>query len=524
MFGGLPGFVGDRVTVPRRLGSYKGVTFDGFAQSVGPRLRAGLVAAYGPEVGAEAAATALAYAWENRSRVLEMANPAGYLYRVGQTAARRSRRPQGYLPVPETHDLPDFEPRLLPALEALTEHQRIAVVLVHGLGWSQVETAELLDVDPSTVRTHISRAIQSSALPWRSNPVSELDVIEQLARYGRWVEESTGLNLRATAREGARQNGHAPVVEILDVHTRRGRSPDRWSPTRVAGFAAALVVVALTGWILLRAESAPDQGIAAEATEDPRGPLFVLPARSDQISLANGHIALAPEKAPFRQMMVIGTVSDGGYSDLVTILVGQRILDAEGEPVELTSGPGELAEGFSTVVARKQGVDWISVIAGPDRAAEVIEVIEGLEVDDDGSVDADPGVGRRVIENAYLTDASRATYTYYEVKIDGFDQPVVIETATSPTPLVGGASLVIGEGMMTPAAGLPGWEASRDDPEGQWNGLAWQATPNRMIAVSGHVPRPELRAIAQSLEIVDEANWSQALPNHTVAEPRPHGG
>lgn len=136
------------------------MTFDSFARTVGPRLRAGLVAAFGPDVGQDAAAGALAYGWEHWDRLSTMKNPAGYLFRVGQTEARRSFRKQGFLPAPESHELASFEPGLLPALEALTELQRTAVVLVHGFGWSQVEAAELMDVSTSTLRTHISRALQ----------------------------------------------------------------------------------------------------------------------------------------------------------------------------------------------------------------------------------------------------------------------------------------------------------------------------------------------------------------------------
>ena len=47
----------------------------------------------------------------------------------------------------------------MPALEALTEPQRVGVVLVHALGWTLREAAELLDVDISTLRTHITRAM-----------------------------------------------------------------------------------------------------------------------------------------------------------------------------------------------------------------------------------------------------------------------------------------------------------------------------------------------------------------------------
>ncbi len=102
------------------------MTFDSFAREVSPRLRAGLVAAYGTDVGVDATADALAYAWENWDRVKVMASPAAYLFRVGQTSARRSRRKPGHLPVPTAIELPDFEPRLLPSLELLSESQRTA--------------------------------------------------------------------------------------------------------------------------------------------------------------------------------------------------------------------------------------------------------------------------------------------------------------------------------------------------------------------------------------------------------------
>lgn len=68
------------------------VSFESFAVRNGPRVRAGLVAGYGPQVGLDAAAEPLAYGWEHWDRVEAMHNPAGYLYRVGQTAARKALR------------------------------------------------------------------------------------------------------------------------------------------------------------------------------------------------------------------------------------------------------------------------------------------------------------------------------------------------------------------------------------------------------------------------------------------------
>jgi DNA-directed RNA polymerase specialized sigma24 family protein len=140
-----------------------GVTFEEFAQTAGRRLRAGLIAAYGVQAGLESTAEALAYGWEHWDRLSRMSNPAGYLYRVGQTAARRERRPQCFLPVPPPIEPAPFEPQLIPALERLTEHQRVVVVLTCAYGWHQSEVAELLDISCSSVRTHQSRALAKLA-------------------------------------------------------------------------------------------------------------------------------------------------------------------------------------------------------------------------------------------------------------------------------------------------------------------------------------------------------------------------
>lgn len=118
----------------------------------------------GPEVAADAVAEALTWAWEHWDRVAAMDNPEGYLYRMAQRQAwrqaeRSSRHP--LLPRPEPDRLPDVEPGLLPALEALTEMQRTVVWLVEAQGWGLTEAARLLDLSVSTVRNHLARALAS---------------------------------------------------------------------------------------------------------------------------------------------------------------------------------------------------------------------------------------------------------------------------------------------------------------------------------------------------------------------------
>jgi DNA-directed RNA polymerase specialized sigma24 family protein len=132
-------------------------SFDHFVSRVEPRLRLALVALYGPDQGRDATAEALAYAWEHWPRLSGMGNPTGYLYRVGQSRGRRRKEPVLFV-TPE-HLEPSIEPQLPSALRALTEHQRVAVVLVHGYGWRVAEVAELIGVKPTTVQNHLARGL-----------------------------------------------------------------------------------------------------------------------------------------------------------------------------------------------------------------------------------------------------------------------------------------------------------------------------------------------------------------------------
>ena len=58
------------------------------------------------------------------------------------------------------HPEPWFEPSLAPALEKLTERQRVAVILVHGFGWTMREVAECTDVRVTSVQNHLERGMQ----------------------------------------------------------------------------------------------------------------------------------------------------------------------------------------------------------------------------------------------------------------------------------------------------------------------------------------------------------------------------
>lgn len=131
--------------------------FCDFVRSTEPRLHRALVAQLGWDRGREATSEALAYAWERWDRISTMANPAGYLFRVGKSRVRRPK--SRALFVREEHEAPWFEPALGRYLAELPERQRVAVVLVHGYGWSSREVAEVTGIKATTVQTHLERGL-----------------------------------------------------------------------------------------------------------------------------------------------------------------------------------------------------------------------------------------------------------------------------------------------------------------------------------------------------------------------------
>jgi DNA-directed RNA polymerase specialized sigma24 family protein len=133
--------------------------FTRFVKETEPRLSYALAAAYGMETGAEATADALGWAWEHWDRVKTMTNPAGYLYRVGQSKARRYMRPRVLFPQVAPMDEQPVVPELPGALDELSKNQRVAVVMIHGFGYTEREVADLVGISRWSVRTHAERGL-----------------------------------------------------------------------------------------------------------------------------------------------------------------------------------------------------------------------------------------------------------------------------------------------------------------------------------------------------------------------------
>lgn len=137
-------------------------TFDACDKELALRLRRALVARYGVELGNDACADALAYGWEHRERLNAMANPAGYLYRVAQSSARRYRRweREPKLPAEPPTGSAEASPDLATAIAQLKANQRIAIVLVHAHGYSYADAADVIGVPVTTLRNDLHRGLR----------------------------------------------------------------------------------------------------------------------------------------------------------------------------------------------------------------------------------------------------------------------------------------------------------------------------------------------------------------------------
>jgi DNA-directed RNA polymerase specialized sigma24 family protein len=138
-----------------------GSTFEVFVAERGPDLRRALVARYGLEVGLDVTADVFAYAWEHWEKLSAKDNPAGYLFRVGQSAARRYRPARVVMPPLAQTEGPDHDPGLARALERLSSRQRSAVVLVCVYDWTYPQAAQVLGIAESSLRNHVRRGLAS---------------------------------------------------------------------------------------------------------------------------------------------------------------------------------------------------------------------------------------------------------------------------------------------------------------------------------------------------------------------------
>lgn len=127
-----------------------------------PLLTRGFITQLGPEIGGEALSEALAYYAAHPEKVRGMANPVGYLFRVGSRRGLRARlrpRPLDF-PAPAEVGIPEVALELVETMARLSTRQRTCVTLVHAFGYRNREVAEMLGISTESVQTHCRRALR----------------------------------------------------------------------------------------------------------------------------------------------------------------------------------------------------------------------------------------------------------------------------------------------------------------------------------------------------------------------------
>jgi DNA-directed RNA polymerase specialized sigma24 family protein len=114
------------------------------------------------DLAREAADEALTRAYQSWSKVQSLDNPGGWVYRVALNWALssfRRRRPskRAFHVIPADMPVPS-DGAVQRALNALDVDQRAVVVCRYLLGWSEQETADILQIRPGTVKSRLSRA------------------------------------------------------------------------------------------------------------------------------------------------------------------------------------------------------------------------------------------------------------------------------------------------------------------------------------------------------------------------------
>jgi len=144
--------------------------FEDFYSAAHDRIRRALALTLrNDELARDATAEAMARAYQKWRTVSTYRNPSGWVYRVGLNWAnsrlRKRRREVTTAVDPERPQLdPNVaEPKLTAALASLPIEQRSVVVLRYYLDWSEAQTAAALAIPAGTVKSRLSRALDTLA-------------------------------------------------------------------------------------------------------------------------------------------------------------------------------------------------------------------------------------------------------------------------------------------------------------------------------------------------------------------------
>lgn len=334
--------------------------------------------------------------------------------------------------------------------------------------------------------------------------MSDQDVIDHVHRYAKWLEATSSLDLSPP--------GDPAELTITETAHTESASTSRW-----LAIAAAIVLCLGAAWVFNPGSSEVELVLASGPAASAE--LYVLPDPFDPNVVRNAYVRFAqPGSAELgTQIVTVGVRSGDGYTDLAIVREGPTF-EGLGTPtdVELASGPAQLYSDVFTSISQQRGQTTLTVTTQQDRTDYAGSVLDRIEIAEDGSLrvasDADFEIIAAISLDADFVDFS-SSFGVNAPELTNDGETISVETAASSSPLIG-VGFLGGYLSATRFQGVDGWVVTRQDGEGEWNAIAWQATPSAIVAVSGHAPLEAIVQVAESLIIVDDTTWQAAFPNY----------
>lgn len=273
--------------------------------------------------------------------------------------------------------------------------------------------------------------------------------------------------------------------------------------------AAAVVLVGAAG--VVRVASDRDNTVVQQPVEPPE-PLYVLPSDLPGWTSRNG--STTPGSTWSYQGIVFGIPVDGMFINptVVTLTPGPperfstetwREVSYNGELVFMSLEYDALGR---TTVTQQSDAGWLT--SSSRDPAPSVGALEAVEVDPAGNLVL-TAPGFEVIASYDIASGLTVESTYSEAHGPD-DEYVVVETSSGEIPLLAGVGDRASHLEPITVNGDAAWHISGTDVDGDWHAIVWEFAPQQGVFVSNHDSFDTLLAVAESLEVVDEATWTEA--------------
>lgn len=341
----------------------------------------------------------------------------------------------------------------------------------------------------------------------------EQDILEQLDSYGAWLEQSSATSLRPTSATGlasATLGGHLArkvtgvVVELNAHRQRRSNSRLFWIPLVIAA--------SLLTFVLTRRSGQPDQSATATINSPS---LFVIVNGLAEYEPLNASVQTsAINTEGIESSALVGIRKGESFDHLTRVIIAVNVSPSATDAIELHNGPARIGRlaGMTRIAQQRHG-KWIMAMVNGDREADAMKLVESIELASSGQLDLTNTGGYEIaVQTNWKFELTARHNTYLELHRRGTEKYVLVETAVSDLSILFTSDRIV----PTTVNDREGWVSTRIDADGVYNSLAWQVAPAQIIVVSAHNNTvEELRRVAESLEVVDEATWKLANPGYT---------